>query len=120
MREIKFRAWDTVHNRMYYDGNLITGDVMVMDISGGLQFSANDGTWREKDFILMQYTGLRDKHGKEIYEGDILKMQYQEHAIGVVEYIDNGFWIRGKCNYIPNEANREIIGDIYTTPELLK
>ena len=62
MREIKFRAWDNKQNKMRNDGFSIYYD-------GSIQFA---DSIESKDFILMQYTGLKDKNGKEIYEGDIL------------------------------------------------
>jgi uncharacterized phage protein (TIGR01671 family) len=65
MREIKFRAWDTLSkNKWFYDAPVGTEFVR----EGG------EGRWpiRAKDCIFMQYTGLKDKNGKEIYEGDLV------------------------------------------------
>jgi len=53
MREIKFRAWDKDLHKMYNKWTVIPDD--------------------DRSHILMQYTGLKDKNGKEIYEGDIVK-----------------------------------------------
>lgn len=76
MREIKFRAWDG--KRMYYDPNDF---YLRMD---GSCFDVFEGEMDEPicgQPILMQYTGLKDKNGKEIYEGDIVKTSYHHGAI---------------------------------------
>ena len=80
----------------------------------------NDG-----DHELMQYTGLRDKNGTEIYEGDIVHEhdEWGEDGRFEVEFSYNGFWLKYR------EANEfgfgdpdemEVIGNIFENPELLK
>lgn len=130
MREIKFRAYDNVTRQMYYDGNLIDGDIMVMNIEGGLQFS-NNYNWKNEDFILMQYTGLKDKNGKKIYEGDIVRY-YNDEENGVFEVKYNscrfyGLWIQATFTdistdlfYLGCSKELEVIGNIYENKELLE
>lgn len=65
MREIKFRAWDKEKNE-------ITTTICI----GGLHIPYNSNP---NNYILMQYTGLKDKNGKEIYEGDIVTGQYSHY-----------------------------------------
>ena len=100
MRKIKFRAWDKKH--MAYQG---TPDLETLH-----SFMFHYG-----DKILMQYTGLTDKNGKEIYEGDIVKWG---KIIEKVEMKD-GCWSM-VLGTIVEEFNLEVIGNIYENPELIK
>lgn len=126
-REIKFRAWDTETKEMSYD--YLSKHWLRVCI--------------ESPYVeLMQYTGLKDKNGREIYEGDILTSveypfqdegKYNYH--GVIEWIDEeaSFYMtkrlanpekRGMSNGIsqPIESIEEfeVIGNIYENPELLE
>jgi len=71
----------------------------------------------------MQYTGLKDKNGKEIYEGDIVKIEgFINHVVG---FEDGAFRWMNVGPYLPiaeriSERECEVIGNIYENPELLK
>ena len=127
MRQIKFRAWRIQAKEMYS----VTDDLCLIDGKvGWLQ----DG-WDlvdELDDPVMQYTGVNDMNGKEIYEGDILhgvknKAKYVV-KFGEYSYVEwhCGFYLDRDNNGKLNEGmghtneNLEVIGNIYENPELLK
>jgi len=82
------------------------------------------------DFTLMQYTGLKDKNGVEIYEGDILKSYEHDavrynHPYSVIEYgdwagADEVYGYQFPHNGWDTERWLEVIGNIYENPELVK
>lgn len=125
--EIKFRAWDKENEVMIYPKGVLF-DGRVVNFSCGM-LEPFEG------YELMQYTGLKDKNGKEIYEGDILHESVSTSGIlrNVIVYGHGGFehkWlvertanIRGKKQE-PMFRNTsiifEVIGNIYENPELLE
>ena len=122
MREIKFRAW--------HKGKKIMGEVLGIDIlHKEIFFSNEDVDCYEhtdfKDIELMQYTGLKDKNNKEIYEGDIVTLHNSKYKV-IFNSKEAGFVLRDdefEMN-IPftnnNNKRMEVIGNIYENPELLK
>lgn len=74
MREIKFRAWSKKEKRMINASNVIYQTIPVAPTKQGFRLKSV--------FTLMQYTGLKDKNGKEIYEGDIVKFIKLERKEG--------------------------------------
>lgn len=113
-REIKFRVWDKNNSEMIWFYELANNPIMLRDsmtASGTLNIE------------LMQYTGLKDKNGKEIYEGDILNY---DNALFKVVFIPGEIGMKriivekAKPTYRLHKIQGEIIGNIYKTPELLK
>lgn len=109
MRQIKFRAWDKVEKKM-------TFPFFINDVAHGKGFFLHDFTDIER-YEFIQFTGLLDKNGKEIYEGDIVK-----NTRGNKPVIRQVIWIninhRNGWN-IAKGSDFEIIGNIYQNPELL-
>lgn len=119
-REIKFRAWDEVSEKM-----LNWNDFLDTNMKN--TFIAPEST----GLILMQYTGLHDKNGKEIYEGDIVYCQTKYgKAKAIIKFINGKFvaYWNSALTHPENghhiasyEINKrfEVIGNIYDNPELL-
>ena len=125
MREIKFRAWNKEKNIMVYDnedGSAYYWDGMYASDVDGVNTILNSQTTLET-YDLMQYTGLKDKNGSEIYEGDIIKTKdfYEcgelvfKGKIEVVKSLDNYI---NRCSFI--DTSGEVIGNVYENPELLE
>jgi uncharacterized phage protein (TIGR01671 family) len=115
MREIKFRAWDKQKKKFDYDVMILRGEACYIDSFDSLEF------YKEGRMILMQYTGLKDKNGKEIYEGDIVYHRpiggiksgaKGEVSIHPTQGVKVGNW--------PINFDYEVIGNIYEHPNLLK
>lgn len=115
MREIKFRAWDIVRKRMLYNEDL--WDIPYNEIF--------IHTPDQRALEVMQYTGLIDRNGKEIYEGDIL--DYGTYGKFEVVWHRGSFKIRklgfknGNLHYLGDCYFDElmVVGNIYEDPELL-
>jgi len=122
-REIKFRAWDKIDEKMLYPKNT---QLNYHGESSDIGWTALQyGRYSETKYriILLQYTGRKDKKGKEIYEGDLIKGQ--QEGICVVGYDDeSASWelFIGEDvieDLIASEKHYKVIGNIFESPELL-
>lgn len=124
-RKIKFRAWDEDSSQMHYPDSI--------DTNTGIQFCHYHGEASRKADPhpvllhltaddLMQYTGLQDKNGKDIYQGDIITVR-NEGAYAIVWSEEFGCWhiSQGDGHWMIYEENKSavIIGNIYENPELV-
>jgi len=125
MREIKFRAWD---------GHKMYADVGVLPLSGEEKVMASHHTmkYRPDQVELMQYTGLKDKNGVEIYESDICEVaDFSNGAYVFKEQPTKLMCFEWDVNYARykysnanlfkyESSNYRVVGNIHENPELLK
>ncbi|NWK12995.1 YopX family protein [Clostridium cadaveris] len=138
MREIKFKAWDDKNKIML---NTDTPNLLIHFNGEINSFGKNgeiNGVYFTNQVKLLQYTGLKDKNGKEIYEGDILLLEKgtKRTVLSVpggfaIESLDDDLNKYGKEIFVPIEGlsdeqnasfikSTKVIGNIYENPELLE
>lgn len=136
-REIKFRAWDVQENKMNNSGTIGAGsgaDVINISFNGsvslqnayGLDMGARNPTFDNASnrFVLMQFTGLKDKYGIDIYEGDIITDEERKDYALVIYSLDTCQFLLEYCEIETQEfyeVNKWAIvsGNIHQNPELL-
>jgi len=108
MRTIKFRVWDKGDKKIYYPARIFPDGFTL-----GFPSETKAG-------ILMQFTGLKDRNGKEIYEGDILRIGGSSRVVEWKEVCDDKLCYVGFPFYYLDTERMSVIGNIYENPELLK
>lgn len=129
-REIKFKAWDKVNKEMYEVGyiDFANEKVQLAIVKDGIcykQFVAD-----LKDVELIQYTGLKDKYLKDIFEKDIIRIEgvipgVEIDDIGIVKFIDGSYVVENLdgtdgWELFEEGAEVEVLGNVFENPELLK
>jgi len=141
MREFRFRAWDEQKKVMHYDFEFIRSGIegndwilFKSDRQTLEQGQVLDNPYFAQQLKIMQFTGLVDKQGKEIFEGDIVDVGVSnilsgERYLCFVDYIPANFIFRNLNKSLStvspllsfnNSTMFKIVGNIYSNPELLK
>ena len=154
MRELKFKTWDTERKRFVGDGEIIFkdyGETSIYVCPNSQEYigdKCHHGESQGSRFIVVQFTGLKDKNGKEIYESDIVRFLYTDWSsksdsdhrtleqylidishVGQVVFNDNSWEVKKHSikynDFVFSSINHgkygfiEVIGNIYENPELL-
>jgi uncharacterized phage protein (TIGR01671 family) len=149
-REIKFRIWDKKHKEFIVKDDLaLTGEGEVclwedLEAADDSDEDSQGSGWIDivyhqketepaENYIIQQFTGLTDKNGVEIYEGDIVKYRKKNRKVSIGEFWDGvddrvGMFIQDPqiqhrnfgTNKLSSFSSCEVIGNIHANPELLK
>jgi len=123
MRKIKFRAWITPENKRYNNGGQMWNWEKVQN-----ELHSDGKFWHmfwEPEYrdavVPMQYTGMVDSKGVEIYEGDIVEYEfgYENKIREAVVFEGRNFCLTSGNNYMPEENNRTVVGNVWENPDLL-
>lgn len=123
MRELKFRAWNKEKEIMVYEDEDNSADYWDGIHASDVEL-VNYRLQRDEEYIWLQYTGLSDKNGRWIYEGDVRENLFgktfivvyeNELASFIGEYIEGGFDYLADCG-----ADSILLGTKYENPDLLE
>ena len=122
----KFRAWDSAKKEMFKDTFAITESGQVVVVEQESVASSPDYVFVDH-LVIMQSTGIKDKNGKEVFEGDIVKMAkdvYSEPTYyEVVRHHGGAYRLESKqhgCELWLRHTDCEVVGNVYENPELLE
>jgi uncharacterized phage protein (TIGR01671 family) len=123
MRELKFRIWDKKNKIFIYEWDA-SHKRLAISLVGLVYHGGYDDVLPENDYVVQQWTGLKDKNGKEIYEGDIISGEFYDTEYHHVETIkhevvfNNGAYNIASSNW--HKPTLEIVGNIFENKKLLK
>lgn len=125
MHEIKFRVWIPDEHYLTYDPGefYLTAEGEIMDVNTDLPFKGNP--------VLMQFTGLKDKNNVQIFEGDVVNCVSEMDSANMVVIFEDGEFRMVLCEefrdyqtgcgfYAIRCFDKEVIGNIYENPDLMK
>jgi len=117
MREIKFRAWNVSTKEWLDEDFSVSNDGKILYMGEEESYDV------PSEFILMQFTGLHSKSGKEIWEGDVVNLGGEVNFGVYYHSAQAGFYLKDKRKGMSLsilETRGEVIGDIWENPKLLK
>ncbi len=130
MREIKFRIWNKEKEIMENGLGVFVAFSGIVFRNTRKDAGEEDNLISDKNIIPLQYTGLKDKNGKEIYEGDILEetgcvysINWDENEYLGEQVIQDGYFIKKEDRLfitLTDLQDCEVIGNIYENPELVE
>lgn len=123
----RYRAWDKIRKTMYQDDDIVDIDLMESRIYVKTPFFEQVNSYRLRDIDTMASTGFTDIDGKEIFEGDIVKMAKNVYSeltyYEVVRHRGGAYRLESKrygCELWLRHTDCEIAGNIWENPELLE
>ena len=119
----KFRAWDSVRKK-FVEHFFITDNGLICNMEKPTSGYNSPIPVEKSELILMQSTGLKDKNGQEIFEGDIVSIDTDEFDSLFVKYETGIYWLMDNEECVEHLSDYykyvSIIGNIYENPELLE
>jgi uncharacterized phage protein (TIGR01671 family) len=128
-RQLKFRVWDKLAERMIYPHN-DNQQHFIIDLNGRFH-NLQNGSGGD-DYVIQQYTGLTDKNGKEIYEGDIVQYnqnssydnmdfiaKWSDDKLGFIFQSNSGEQLVNQTPHLNRFKHLEVVGNIFEHSELL-
>lgn len=117
----KYRAWDKEKKKMITDDLFISSDGDVYELANTNYDTPHTEIERLGNIILMQSTGLKDKNGVEIFEGDVLVEGYGFYLVTWLKE-ESRFMLTAEdfCLPMTSARNMKVCGNKYANPELLK
>lgn len=126
----KFRVWDKLAERMIYPHN-DNQQHFIIDLNGRFH-NLQNGSGGD-DYVIQQYTGLNDKNGNPIFEGDIVQYnqnssydnmdfiaKWSDDKLGFIFQSNSGEQLVNQTPHLNRFKHLEVVGNIFENPELLK